>query len=273
MDNSDPELTEGQSLLIKTLGRLRILILNRPSRMNALTPDLHRSIQAAVFDAAMDDEVHALLITGAGRAFCAGGDIKASSERARQTRETGKQRAESLRQHGQTVIALNQMPKITIAYINGVAAGAGLALALACDLRIASREAVLKTAYSEMALSGDLGVSYFLAALVGPSKAKELMILSEKISAQRAFELGMINRLVDTLDQDNFDDEWIQKISNGPAIAFQYIKQNILMTEVDLLKQVIDLEADNSIHCLRTEDCKEAAAAFREKRKPRFHGQ
>ena len=137
---SDAGTTEETPLLIDTQGRLRILTLNRPERMNALTPELHHQLREAVFDAAEDADIGAVLLTGAGRGFCAGGDIKAGSDRARKKRETVEERAESLRQHGQTTIALNQMPKITIALINGAAAGAGLTLALACDIRIAVKD-------------------------------------------------------------------------------------------------------------------------------------
>lgn len=271
MKTPHPESTEDQPLIIDTRDHVRILTLNRPSRMNALTPELHHRLQIAVFDAAEDDSVRALVLTGAGRAFCAGGDIKASGSRARTTRETGKQRADSLRQHGQTVISLSQMPKPTLAFINGAAAGAGLALALACDLRIAARDATLKTAYAQMALSGDLGISYFLTRLVGPSRALELLFLSEKISAERAYSLGIVNHLVNTSDRGELDIGWFHKIAHGPSTAFQRIKQNVLLAEGSSLEAVIDQEADNSVHCLRTEDVKEAVAAFRDKRKPNFH--
>lgn len=272
MSDESKEEVEESPLLIQTQGRLRTLTLNRPHRMNALTPELHHQLREAVFDAAEDSNVGAVLLTGAGRGFCAGGDIKASSDRARKTRETVEERAESIRQHSKTTIALNQMPKITIALINGAAAGAGLTLALACDLRIAVSSAVLRTAYAQIALAGDLGISYFLTRLVGPSKARELMLFNEKISADQALQLGLVNRVVKQsgLTEDTL--EWVKQLAEGPSIAFGYMKQNLVLAETGSLEEVIEQEAINSAHCVRTPDVKEAASAFREKRPPNFKG-
>jgi 2-(1,2-epoxy-1,2-dihydrophenyl)acetyl-CoA isomerase len=272
MSDSTIEAGEESPLLIETQGRLRILTLNRPHRMNALTPELHHQLREAVLDAAEDAEVGAVLLTGAGRGFCAGGDIKASSDRARKTRETVEERAETLRQHGQTTIALSQMPKITIALINGAAAGAGLTLALACDLRIAVKTAVLKTAYAQIALAGDLGISYFLTRLVGPSKARELMFFNEKIPADQACQMGLVNRVVDEPGLTGPTLEWVKQIAEGPSLAFGYMKQNLVLAESGSLEAVVEQEAQNSAHCVRTKDVKEAAAAFREKRAPNFKG-
>ena len=272
MSDISQEVDQESPLLIQTQGRLRILTLNRPHRMNALTPELHHQLREAVLDAAEDRDVGAVLLTGAGRGFCAGGDIKASSDRARKTRETVEQRAESIRQHSQTTIALNQMPKITIALINGAAAGAGLTLALACDLRIAVSSAVLKTAYAQIALAGDLGISYFLTRLVGPSKARELMLFNEKLSAEQALQMGLVNRIVEQPGLTGETLELVEKLAKGPSVAFGYMKLNLLLAESGSLEQVIEQEAINSAHCVRTRDVKEAAIAFREKRPPKFEG-
>ena len=271
---SDPsaDTAEESPLLIETQGRLRILTLNRPHRMNALTPELHHQLRKAVLDAAEDGEVGTVLLTGAGRGFCAGGDIKASSDRARQKRETVEERAESLRQHGQTTIALNQMPKITVALINGAAAGAGLTLALACDIRIAVKTAILRTAYAQIALAGDLGISYFLTRLVGPAKARELMFFNEKIPAEQAYQIGLVNRLVDEPGLTGQSLELINQLAEGPSVAFRYMKENLVLAESGSLEQVIEQEAHNSALAVRTEDVKEAAKAFREKRPPNFSG-
>jgi 2-(1,2-epoxy-1,2-dihydrophenyl)acetyl-CoA isomerase len=272
MSDSTIEPDDESPLLIETQGRLRILTLNRPHRMNALTPELHHQLREAVLDAAEDAEVGAVLLTGAGRGFCAGGDIKAGSDRARKTRESIEERAATLRQHGETTIALSKMPKITIALINGAAAGAGLTLALACDLRIAVKTAVLKTAYAQIALAGDLGISYFLTRLVGPSKARELLFFNEKISAEQACQMGLVNRVVDEPGLTGASLEWVNKIAEGPSVAFRYMKQNLVLAESASLEAVVEQEALNSAHCVRTKDVKEAATAFREKRSPKFEG-
>ena len=259
-------------LLVETQGRLRILTLNRPERINALTPELHHQLREAVLDAAEDEDIGAVLLTGAGQGFCAGGDIKASSDRARKQKETAEERAAALKRHGETTIALNRMPKVTIALINGAAAGAGLSLALACDIRIAVRTAVLRTAYAQIALAGDLGISYFLTRLVGPSKARELMLFNEKISAERAYEMGLVNRVVDEPGLTAESQTLINQIAEGPSVAFRAMKQNLVLAESGTLEEVIAQEAENSALCVRTEDVKEAARAFREKRPPNFKG-
>ena len=164
------------------------------------------------------------------------------------------------------------MPKITIALINGAAAGAGLTLALACDLRIAVKTAVLRTAYAQIALAGDLGISYFLTRLVGPSKARELMLFNEKISAEQAYGMGLVNRIVDEPGLTGESQALINQLAQGPSVAFRSMKQNLVLAESGTLEEVIEQEARNSAHCVRTEDVKEAARAFREKRPPNFKG-
>jgi 2-(1,2-epoxy-1,2-dihydrophenyl)acetyl-CoA isomerase len=164
------------------------------------------------------------------------------------------------------------MPKPTIALINGAAAGAGLTLALACDIRIASRTAILRTAYARIALCGDLGISYFLTRLVGPAKARELLFLDEKIDAESAQRIGLINRVVfeDQVQSTGLD--IARALAEGPSVAFRYMKQNLALAETATLEQVIEREAYNSARCVRTQDVKEASAAFLEKRAPVFRG-
>ena len=170
-------------LQIEDVGRLRVLTLNRPHRKNALTPELHHQLRDAVIAAARDQSVGALLLTGAGDSFCAGGDVKRSAEQAQsaQRPETVEERADMLRQHGETTRLLCRMPKPTIALINGAAVGAGLALALACDFRVMDKSAILRTGYGRIGLAGDLGISYFLTRLVGTSIARDLLLLKRKV--------------------------------------------------------------------------------------------
>jgi 2-(1,2-epoxy-1,2-dihydrophenyl)acetyl-CoA isomerase len=263
---------ETQPLLVSREDRVLILTLNRPERLNALTPRLHRELHTAVEAAAGDPDIGAVILTGAGRAFCSGGDmgVRKNSDSAPQSLEA---KAQELCHHGDTAKLLRAIPKPTIAMMNGVAAGAGLALALACDLRIASQDAVLTTAYIKVAMSGDLGMSYFLVRLVGAAKAAELMFLGEKLDAAEALRIGLINRMIapDTLRSATLD--VARQLAQGPAIALRYIKRNLALAESASLDQVIEAEAYAMARCARTQDVKEAASAFRDKRPPAFKGQ
>lgn len=265
---------EDSELQVRDEGRLRIITLNRPDRMNALTPSLHHALQDAVIAAANDADVGALALTGAGKAFCSGGDVRKSAETAEKAPrpETVEERADSVKAHSRTTLTLHRMPKPTIALVNGAAAGAGLALALACDLRVMAADAVLRTAYARIGLCGDLGISYFLDRLVGPSRAAELLMLNEKVDAAMAERLGLTNRVI---APDEFEAESLElasRLAHGPSVAFRYMKQNLAEVETGTLEQVIEREAYNAARCVRTKDVKEAAAAFREKRDPIFVG-
>jgi len=258
-------------LTIERDGRVLILTLNRPDKLNALTPELHRLLHAAVIDAAHDSNVGAVVLTGAGRAFCSGGDMGGRKDSAAAA-PTLEQRADELRHHGEAARLLHEMPKPTLAMINGAAAGAGLALALACDLRIAADQAVLTTSYVKVALSGDLGSSYFLTQLVGSARARQLMLLSEKIDAAEAHRIGLINRIAEAGMLRATTMQVARQLAQGPAVALRYIKRNLLCAETGSLSEVMDSEAFGMARCGRTQDVKEAAQAFREKRPPIFKG-
>ena len=271
-------------LLRELEGRVLILTLNRPQRLNALTPELHGQLREAVEHAARDPEVGALVLTGSGHAFCSGGDLGGSGgdlggsggdlggRNQSQAPLTLEQKADELRHHGETARLLHQMPKPTVAMLNGVAAGAGLALALACDLRIASHAAVLTTAYAKVALSGDLGVSYFLTHLVGAAKAAELLFLSEKVDATEAQRLGLVNRVLEAAALRDSTLQLARQLAHGPSVAFRYMKRNLASAQTGSLQAVLESEAYGMARCGRTQDVKEAAAAFKEKRPAVFKG-
>jgi 2-(1,2-epoxy-1,2-dihydrophenyl)acetyl-CoA isomerase len=259
-------------LLVRDEGRLRILTLNRPDRMNALTPELHHLLRDAIAAAADDAGVGAVVLTGAGRAFCSGGDVTRSAgdlDRAKPA-ESVEERADQVRLHATSALLLSRMPKPTIALINGAAAGSGLSLALACDLRLASRDAILRTGYLRIALPGDLGISYFLNRLVGPARARELMFLNEKLDASTAERIGLVNRVFDAAEFLPPALDIARTLADGPGIALRYMKQTLGFAESGSLEQVIEREAYNTARCVRTQDVKEATAAFREKRPPEF---
>lgn len=270
--NEDPS----PSLLSERRGQVLVLTLNRPQRLNALTSELHARLREAVEQASHDRSVRALVLTGAGRAFCSGGDMNSDrgeiASVAPAERPGLEERADELRHHGETARLLNTMPKPTIAMLNGAAAGAGLALALACDLRVAAKDAVLRTAYANVALSGDLGISYFLTRLVGPARARELLFMADKIDAAEALRLGLVNRVEapESLEEATF--AIAKRLAEGPAVALRYMKRNVALAETATLAQILDAEAYAMARCGRTQDIKEAALAFREKRPPRFTG-
>ncbi len=272
-DESNPatDTPAGAPLAAERDGRVLILTLNRPDKLNALTPELHRLLHTAVMDAAHDANIGVVVLTGAGRAFCSGGDMGSRKNSSAPT-PTLEQRADELRRHGETARLLHEMPKPTLAMINGVAAGAGLALALACDLRVAAAEALLTTSYVNVALSGDLGTSYFLTHLVGAGKARQLMLLGGKLDAAEAHRIGLVNLIAHPGTLRETTMQIARQLAEGPAVALRYIKRNLLCAETGSLSEVMDTEAFGMARCGRTQDVKEAAQAFRDKRPPIFKG-
>jgi len=269
--NPATDTPAGAPLAAERDGRVLILTLNRPDKLNALTPELHRLLHTAVMDAAHDANIGVVVLTGAGRAFCSGGDMGSRKNSSAPT-PTLEQRADELRRHGETARLLHEMPKPTLAMINGVAAGAGLALALACDLRVAAAEALLTTSYVNVALSGDLGTSYFLTHLVGAGKARQLMLLGGKLDAAEAHRIGLVNLIAHPGTLRETTMQIARQLAEGPAVALRYIKRNLLCAETGSLSEVMDTEAFGMARCGRTQDVKEAAQAFRDKRPPIFKG-
>jgi 2-(1,2-epoxy-1,2-dihydrophenyl)acetyl-CoA isomerase len=246
------------------------LTLNRPERLNALSPEMTAGLKETLERYATDRSVGCVVITGSGRGWCAGGDVKTMEARGRD--QSVEDRAEGLRRAHQLPLLIRTLPKIVIAMINGPVAGAGLGIALACDMRIAGRSARFGTAFARIGYSGDYGGSWSLTRLVGTAKARELYFTAEVIDAEKAAELGMVNR---TVADDELRGETMalaRRIADGPQIALGYMKRNLLAAETEDFQTVLDLEAAHQARCAFTEDHKEAVAAFVEKRKPVFHG-
>ena len=249
-----------------------VLTLNRPDRLNALSGPMLDALLEALPRLAADPAVGVVVVTGAGRGFCAGGDVKAMAE-GREFAETGlEEKTHGLRSKMEVSRFLHEMPKPTIAMVRGAAAGAGLSIALACDLRVASDTARFVTAFARVGYSGDFGGSFYLTQLVGTAKARELYFLSDRIDAQEALRLGIANRV---FADDKLADETMaiaKKLANGPRVAYRYIKRNMNAAESGTLAQCLDLEAWGHTRTGETEDHKEAAKAFVEKRAPSFKG-
>jgi 2-(1,2-epoxy-1,2-dihydrophenyl)acetyl-CoA isomerase len=247
------------------------LTLNRPERLNALTPEMCERLQRSLHAAAVDSAVGAIVVTGAGNAFCAGGDVKAMAESGASDAEF-EARAADLRRRMEAARLLHEIPKPTIAMLRGPAAGAGLSLALACDLRIAGETARLTTAFAKVGLSGDFGGSYFLTHLVGTAKARELYLLSPILDASAALALGLVSRVVPDASLEAETRALAGGLARGPRLTLGHIKQNLNLAERASLTEVMDVEALRHTRCTLTEDHREAAAAFVEKRKPVFTG-
>jgi len=243
------------------------LTLNRPEVLNAITPALLDEVTESLRDAAAGRTVRAVIITGAGRGFCSGQDLRAAVS------EGGLDVGAVLRDHYTPAIrAIRSMDQPVIAAVNGVAAGAGFSLALACDLRIAADSARLVTAFARVGFSGDFGGTWLMTRLVGPARAKEFYFLADPIEASQALALGLVNRVVPAASLKAETDALAKRIASGPAIAYGYMKSNINAALTADFRTLLDREATGQTLTGRTEDHKEAVAAFVEKRRPVFKG-
>jgi len=264
--------TGTDELLARVEDGVAVLTLNRPERRNALTEAMLAALSETLRAVEADEEVGCVVLTGAVGAFCAGGDVKAMAEGNGARRSFDAQVQRQRTSHRETSGRLHRMPKPTIAALPGAAAGAGLALALACDLRYASEDAILTTAFARVGFAGDFGGTWFLTQLVGPAKARELYFFSERLSAAEALDLGLLNGVVagDGLEAHVLDRA--RRLAAGPRIALAYMKENLNRALTAPLEDALDLEATHHLHTGTTEDHREAARAFVEKRQPQFSG-
>jgi enoyl-CoA hydratase/carnithine racemase len=269
------EVNTGTSeLLCEIRDRVALITLNRPEARNALSDQLTPALRRMIKQCADDSGVGALLITGAGNAFCAGGDVKGMGSNANKTEVTFEQRVADLRIKQRNLTgALVAVRKPTIAALPGPAAGAGLAIALACDIRIAAESAIMATGYVRIGLTGDYGIAWLLTRLVGTSRARELMFLSERIEARRCETLGLVNRVVPEAELRETAFMLARSLAEGPSIALAYMKDNLDHAVTADFLQSMDQEAENMVRAARTSDHKEAVQAFINKRRPTFSGQ
>ncbi len=255
--------------LLETIkGGVATLTLNRPDRLNALSEDMLARLCEALPRLGSDPAVGAIVLTGAGRGFCAGGDVK----RMAAAEQSFEQRQEGLRWRHQAIVLLRTISKVVIAAVNGPVAGAGLGIALACDLRIAATSARFRTAFADVGLSGDFGGSWSLTRLVGTAKAREMYYLNPLIDAVEAERLGLVMRVVDDAALPGEAQALARRIAEGPRVAYAYMKRNLHAAETEPLQAVLDMEAIGQARTGLTEDHREAATAFVEKRKPVFRG-
>jgi 2-(1,2-epoxy-1,2-dihydrophenyl)acetyl-CoA isomerase len=266
--------TGTEDLLADVDDGVAVLTMNRPERRNAMSEAMMSAMERVLGQVETDDTVGCVVLTGAGGAFCAGGDVKAMAERSAGERGPTLDdviHRQRLRQRA-TSGRLWQMPKPTIAAIGGPAAGAGLSLALACDLRYAVDGAVLTTAFARVGFSGDYGGTWLLTRLAGSAKAKELYYFSDRLSAADAERLGIVNAVFPAADFDAEVRQRARRLAEGPRIAYRYMKENLNRAVNGDLGESMDIEATHHIHTGLTQDHREAAKAFVERREPRFTG-
>ena len=268
MDEID---TGTEHLLARREDGVLVLTMNRPERRNALSSEMLKSMASQLDAAEHDEQTRAIVLTGAGGGFCAGGDVKAMAEGRggtpideRISRQRASQRA--------TAGRLYQMGKPTIAAIPGPAAGAGLGLALSCDLRVMADDTLMTTAFAKVGFPGDYGVGYFLTQLVGTARARELMYFSEKIPAEAALQMGLVNRVVPADRVIAEAMAMARRLAEGPPLAYRYMKESLNRALVSDLDSYMDVEVTHQQHLGESEDHKEGARAFVEKRTPVFRG-
>ena len=251
------------------------LTLNRPDARNAMSRAMTQALGEQLAAAELDPAVRCIVLTGAGKGFCAGGDVKGMAASGDGTvgnntidgaihRQRINQRA--------TAGNLFKMPKPTIAALPGPAAGAGLSLAMACDLRIMSSTAIMTTAFAKVGFSGDYGGTYFMTQLVGAAKARELYFLSDRVSAEEALRIGLANWVCEPDQLAAKTREIALRLASGATVAYRYMKENLNRAMNGEVDDCLDLEATHHVHCGQTQDHRDATKAFVEKREPVFNG-
>ncbi len=262
--------SQSQVVLEERKGNVAIIRLNRPDKLNALNIELGRGLVHALLHASQDNSVRAVVLTGAGRGFCAGGDLellldlrkRSASDELKVLLEAGKE----------ICLAIATMTKPVIAAVNGPAAGGGMNLALAADMRIASDQASFSESFAKVGLYPDFGGTYFLPRIVGPALSAELFYTAETLSAEDALRLGIVNRV---FPADKFEEETqkiVDVLAGAPTVALRDVKRTIIADDKKNLETKLDEEIRLQIHCFQSEDCLEGLNAFFEKRKPNFKG-
>ena len=267
--------TGTEHLIAKIENNVGYLIMNRPEARNAMSSEMNGALQEKIAEFELDEEVRCVVLTGAGNAFCAGGDVKGmnaknegDSEKDTIDKAIHRQRDNQRGTSGK----LYKMPKPTIASLPGAAAGAGLSYALSCDLRIMSSTAFMTTAFAKVGFSGDYGGTYFMSQLIGSAKARELYFLSDRVSAEDALSLGLTNWVVDADNLEAKTKEIAEQLATGPSVAYRYMKENLNRAMNGDVDECLDLEATHHVHCGQTTDHKNAVKAFVEKQQPKFSG-
>ncbi len=268
--SSSQTVPEHSVVLEKHEAGVATLTLNRPDRLNALNNELAVALNQALGRIATDKHIEVVVLTGAGRAFCAGGDLGVIAE-GRQNNDVAS--LEPLLRAGMNVVmTMRTMRQPVIAAVNGPAAGAGMNIALAADIRIASDSATFGQNFAKVGLFPDYGGTFFLPQLVGPAKAAEMFYSGDMIDAPTALRLGLVNSVVPADQLQAQATAWAQKIAQGPRMAIRAVKQVLFGSARQELAKALEHEVQEQMQCFASEDCGEGLRAFHEKRKPNFKG-
>lgn len=254
---------------VAQLGRVKLLKLDGPDRMNAISVSTMDALVKVLEGIREDRDVGCVVIAGEGNAFSAGGDIKTMHA---MTSMSFEQYVDSMQSTQALPGIIRGLPQPVIAAVNGVAAGVGLALAAACDLRVASTSSRFVTSFAKVGFTGDGGISWLLTHLVGPAKARELMILGETVGSADALRIGLVNRVVESADLMPTSMAMASQIASGPTVAYRYIKANLNAAQTDTLADIVSLEKLHQARAFQTDDHREAILAFSERRSPNFTG-
>jgi 2-(1,2-epoxy-1,2-dihydrophenyl)acetyl-CoA isomerase len=270
------QIDTGTSDLLASLDAgVLTLTLNRPDARNAMSRAMTQALADQLAAAELDPAVRCIVLTGAGKGFCAGGDVKGMAASGDgtvgQNTIDGAIHRQRINQRA-TAGKLFKMPKPTIAALPGPAAGAGLSLAMACDLRIMSSTAIMTTAFAKVGFSGDYGGTYFMTQLVGAAKARELYFLSDRVSAEEALRIGLANWVCEPDQLAAKTREIALRLASGATVAYRYMKENLNRAMNGEVDDCLDLEATHHVHCGQTQDHRDATKAFVEKREPVFNG-
>ena len=270
MSTSSQAVPQNPLVLERHEDGVATLTLNRPDRLNALNNELAVALNQALGRIATDKHLEVVVLTGAGRAFCAGGDLAVIAA-GRETNDVGG--LEPLLRAGMNaVLTMRTMRQPVIAAVNGPAAGAGMNIALAADLRIVSEAATFGQNFAKVGLFPDYGGTFFLPQLVGPAKAAEMFYSGDMIDAQTALRWGLVNSVVPAGQLEADAKAWAQKIAHGPRIAIRAVKQVLFGSAREQLVEALEHEVQEQMKCFASEDCGEGLRAFHEKRKPNFKG-
>jgi 2-(1,2-epoxy-1,2-dihydrophenyl)acetyl-CoA isomerase len=251
-------------------GAIATLRLNRPEKMNALNVEMSRGVVHALLRAIDDKGVRVIVITGAGRAFCAGGDLAVMREA--RMRNAPRELEGMLMAGKEICLAIATTQKIVLAAVNGPAAGAGMSIALACDIRIASEKAGFAQSFTQVGLFPDFGATYFLPRLIGYARATELFYTAEMLPAAEALWIGIVSRLYPAEQFEEETRKLAERLAAGPPLAYRDIKHMMIGEKRKELEAALDEEIRLQMHCFLSEDCAEGLTAFYEKRAPQFRG-
>ena len=261
---------EYKDIIFEKKDKIAIITLNRPEKMNAYTAAMRASIWHAIEDVADDDNIRLLILTGSGRAFCAGRDL--STDESQNPADIGVGNRHRFAPAGWLALRMYQLAKPTIAAVNGVAAGGGFGLALSCDFRIASENARFGSVFIKRGLNIDTGVAYFLPRYVGITKALEICLTGDLVDAKEAERLGMVSKVVPHDDLMKETVEFANRMANNAPISLQMTKRSIYKGQNLDLPEVLDYETFCQQYCTSSQDFQEGRKAFLEKREPVFKG-